>query len=178
MIILLGTPGSGKTTQTRMLADYLGCPWFSMGELIRRDITGQHRQDMLAGKIIDDKVTLDIVDKNLAKIDTSKECVFEGNPRSVPQARWWVQQEKAGRFKIKAVLHLVVDPSVAETRMLKRGRLDDHDENVIETRFKEYYRSIAPILEYLKEDGISIHEIDANSTVEEIAQKIHESLGV
>jgi len=91
MILILGTPGAGKTTQTRLLAEYLGCPWFSMGELIRKDAKGQDRLDMLAGKIISDEVTLGIVDKVLAKIDTKDhECVFEGNPRSITQAQWWL----------------------------------------------------------------------------------------
>jgi adenylate kinase family enzyme len=61
MILFLGTPGAGKTTQTKLLAEYLNCPWFSMGELIRQNATGQDRKDMLAGKIISDEATLGIV---------------------------------------------------------------------------------------------------------------------
>jgi adenylate kinase family enzyme len=52
VILILGTPGAGKTTQARLLSEYLGCKWFSMGELIRAKVTGQDRKDMLAGKII------------------------------------------------------------------------------------------------------------------------------
>ena len=45
MIIILVLPGPGKTTQTSLLAEYLDCPWFSMGELIRQQANGQDRQE-------------------------------------------------------------------------------------------------------------------------------------
>lgn len=179
MILILGNPGAGKTTQTRLLAEYLSCPWFSMGELIRDNVTGQDRVDMLLGKIISDDVTLDIVDKILSKIDTkNKECVFEGNPRSIQQAEWWLAQQKAGRFKVTGVIHMVADPAVAEDRMHKRGRLDDHSEQVIDKRYAEYKRSISPTINYLTSHGIKVHHVDANGTIEEVAATIRKKLGV
>lgn len=179
MILILGNPGAGKTTQTQLLAQSLDCPWFSMGELIRQGVTGQDRRDMLAGKIISDDVTLNTVDKALNGLDLkNKECVFEGNPRSVVQAKWWLDQAAAGRFKITGVIHLVADPTVAQQRMLKRGRLDDHDDNVIEKRYTEYHRSITPTLDYLKAQGIAVHEVDGNAPIEQVAVTIRKVLGV
>jgi adenylate kinase family enzyme len=161
-----------------MLAGYLKCPWFSMGELIRKGVAGEERKAMLAGKIIGDDVTLNIVDKALNTIDTSKECVFEGNPRSIPQADWWLAQAAAGRFKITGLIHMVADPNVAEQRMVKRGRLDDHDDNVIEKRYAEYLRSTKPTLDYLKSKGVPVHEINANGSIKEVANSIHQALGL
>lgn len=179
MILILGTPGAGKTTQTQRLAEYLKCRWFSMGQLIRDNVTGDERRDMLAGKIISDQTSLDMVDKVLSQFDTNKEeCVFEGNPRSVAQAKWWVAQQQAGRFKIRAVIHLVVDFDVAEQRLDKRGRLDDHDDNVVETRFNEYKKSITPTLAYLKSNGLPVYDIDANVSIEEESALIQKALGV
>ncbi|MBX4188774.1 nucleoside monophosphate kinase, partial [Candidatus Saccharibacteria bacterium] len=160
MILILGNPGAGKTTQTHLLGEYLKCPWFSMGELIRDNVTGDDRKAMLAGKIIDDDVTLNIVDKALDGLDlVNKECVFEGNPRSIKQAEWWLGQQAAGRLKITGLIHMVADPKVAEDRMIKRGRLDDHDDNVIETRFNEYQRSVQPTLDFLIKNGVKVHTI-------------------
>jgi len=179
MIMILGTPGAGKTTQTQMLAEHLKSPWFSMGELIRQNVTGKDREDMLAGKIIDDKVTLNIVDNTLSKVNTKEqECVFEGNPRSVTQAQWWIDQESQGRFKIKGIIHLVASPEVAEERLKKRGRLDDYDDNVIGRRFAEYQKSITPTLEYLKSHGVKVFEIDAAGAIDEVAKRIWATLGV
>ncbi|HVO86146.1 MAG TPA: nucleoside monophosphate kinase [Candidatus Binatia bacterium] len=178
MILILGTPGAGKTTQTRLLAEYLNCPWFSMGELIRADVKGNERRDMLAGKIISDETTIKIVDKALNKVSGDGECVFEGNPRSVPQATWWLNQVKAGRFSIKGVVHLIADPEVAGKRMIQRGRLDDHNDNVVEKRFSEYKRSIAPTLAFLTSNGVAIHEINGNNSIEQVEQDIHKALGI
>lgn len=179
MIIILGTPGAGKTTQAQLLAKKLNCPWFSMGQLIRDKVTGQDRKDMLDGKIINDTVTLGIIDKTLAQIDIKdKECVFEGNPRSIPQAQWWLKQIQAARFSITAVIHLVADEAVAEKRLVNRGRLDDHNENVVETRFDEYHKSITPTLNFLKQNGVKILEVDANGTIEQEAQLIYQALGI
>jgi adenylate kinase len=179
MIIILGTPGAGKTTQTKLLAGYLNCPWFSMGELIRQKATGQARRDMLAGKIVGDGVTLGIIDETLSEIDTkASECVFEGNPRSIEQAKWWLKQQENGRFKIKGIIHLVIDPAVAEERLQKRGRLDDYDSNVIEKRFAEYKKSIDPTLTYLEDHGLSINEVQAAGTIEEVAKRIHAAIKV
>jgi adenylate kinase len=179
MIIILGTPGAGKTTQAKLLAEYLGCQWFSMGQLIRDNVKGKDRQDMLAGKIIGDGVTMKIVDQALATVETAKrECVFEGNPRAVTQAQWWLDQVAAGRFSITAVIHLVADSEVAEKRLVNRGRLDDHDDNVVETRFDEYKKSIKPTLEYLENHGVTVKQVDANGTIEEEAALIHKALGI
>jgi adenylate kinase len=179
MILILGTPGAGKTTQTRLLAEYLGCRWYSMGELVRNNVSGKDRRDMLAGKIISDEITLSIVDQALSEFNPAKEeCVFEGNPRSITQAKWWLKQDKNRRFKIKGVIHLVADKSVAAKRLVNRGRLDDHDDNVVETRFAEYEKSITVTLDYLKKNGVKIHEVDANGTIEEEADLIHKALGI
>ena len=145
----------------------------------RRDKDEIARRDMLAGKIISDEVTLKIIDDALSPINTkSDEVIFEGNPRSIPQARWWMKQDEDGRFKIRAVIHLVASPKVAAERLVERGRLDDHDPNVVETRFAEYHRSITPTLEFLKQQGVKVVEISADGTIDQEAALIHKALGV
>lgn len=178
MIIILGTPGAGKTTQAQLLADHLGCPWFSTGQLIRDRVTGQDRKDMLAGKIIDDEVTLRIISEALKQGAPDGKCIFEGSPRTVEQAAWWLKQVKEGRFQIKGVIHLVADPAVAAKRLVSRGRLDDHDDNVVETRFKEYRKRVNPTLDYLKSHGLDVHEVDANGSIDEEFNLIRQALGV
>src|SRR5437868_8580306 len=174
MILILGTPGAGKTTQTRLLAEHLGWKWFSMGDLIRKEVKGEDRREMLAGKIIDDRVTIDIVDKTLAKIDFDREdCVFEGNPRSVPQAKWWMDQMNSGRFKVQGIIHLVASLPVAEQRINQRGRLDDHNDNVVETRMQQYQQSIKPTIDFLRQNNLPVHEIDADGTIEQVADAIN-----
>jgi adenylate kinase len=177
MIILLGMPGAGKTTQTRLLAESLGCPWFSMGELIREHATGHDRQEMLEGKIIGDEVTLQILAEALKPIDTaSSECIVEGNPRSIPQAKWWLNEIKEGRMKLTGILQLSITVEEAEKRLHSRGRVDDDDMRVVHRRFEEYKRSITPTVEYLKDQGLEVHEIDASKSIEDVAKTIRTSL--
>jgi adenylate kinase family enzyme len=115
----------------------------------------------------------------IKNLDVKKnECVFEGNPRSITQAKWWVEQQKKGKFKIRGVIHLVIDPSIAQERLQKRGRLDDYNSDVIEKRFAEYQRSIDPTLTYLEDQGVKVFEIQAEGTVEEVSKRIHSALEV
>jgi adenylate kinase family enzyme len=83
-----------------------------------------------------------------------------------------------GAGKIKGIIHLVIDPAVAEERLQKRGRLDDYDSNVIEKRFAEYKKSIDPTLTYLEDHGLSINEVQAAGTIEEVAKRIHAAIKV
>ena len=148
-----------------------------MGELIRQHATGQARADMLAGKIISDSVTFEIIEKALEPINTAKEeFIVEGNPRSVPQAKWWTDKVKRGKIKMTGIIHLVVDPPIAKQRLTKRGRLDDHDGEVIDKRIEEYHRSIKPTLDYLKASGMPVHEIDASPSLEEVFLSIRKAL--
>jgi adenylate kinase len=179
MIILLGMPGAGKTTQTRLLAESLGCPWLSMGALIRDHATGQARAEMLEGKIIDDGITLEILAKALQPIDTAKdECIVEGSPRSIRQAKWWLEKFKKGEIKLTGILQLSLGVEEAERRLDGRGRVDDDDLRVVHRRFEEYKRSITPTVGYLKEQGIEVHEIDASKSIEEVAKAIRASLNL
>jgi adenylate kinase len=179
MIILLGMPGAGKTTQTRLLAESLGCPWLSMGELIRHHATGHDREEMLEGKIIGDEVTLQILQKALKPIDTANsECIVEGNPRSIPQAKWWLSKIRKGEIKLSGIVQLSISVEEAERRLRSRGRADDDDMRVVRRRFEEYKRSITPTVDYLKKQGLEVHEIDASENIEHVAKAIRASLNL
>lgn len=176
MIIILGMPGAGKTTQTKLLAEKLGCPWLSMGELIRQQATGQARAQMLKGKIIDDEITLDILYKALKPLGVGKkQCVLEGNPRSIPQAQWWMKKIDEGEIKLDGLIHLVIDGAETKRRLSKRGRMDD-TAAVMEKRIAEYNRTVVPTLEYLESQGFEIHRVKAEGTIEEVASRIQKAL--
>ena len=179
MIILLGMPGAGKTTQTTKLAEVLDCPWFSMGQLIRDHTTGQDRAEMLEGKIIGDEITIKILWDALKDLDLAgKECIVEGNPRSIPQADWWLGKINSGQIKLKGILQLSITEEDALKRLAIRGRMDDDDINVVHKRFQEYNRSVTPTIAYLKQQGVTIHEIDASKSINEVDKAIRASLNL
>ena len=107
MILLMGIAGSGKGTQGKMLADQHGFHLVSMGDVVRMYVTGEQRDRMLAGGLLDDQEIIKIVDKVLKSLPNDEQVLLDGFPRTIAQAEWLLEQTKAGRFQIKAVFHLV-----------------------------------------------------------------------
>jgi adenylate kinase len=179
MIIFMGLAGSGKTTQGQLLAAHLHCPWISTGNLLREFITSPKvKQKMLKGEIIDDHTTLKILDRELKRVDAkNNECILDGSPRSLFQAKWLADKSDSGQFKITAVIHLRTSKEVAKKRLLARHRPDDNEPAIAE-RFAEYDKVIKPILEYLESKGLKVHEIDGGGTTEDIAHSIDKALEI
>jgi len=178
MISVLGLAGSGKSTQGKLLARRLNCPWVSIGELLRTGLEGEARQQMLRGEIIDDHITLPILEHELiAKNASRDEVVVDGFPRNLSQAEWLAAKAKAGDIKMTGVIHLMADDNVALNRLLHRGRKDDtHD--AIHQRFGDYERTIIPILNYLRERGLPVYDIDGNGTIDHVENMIDKALHI
>lgn len=175
MIIFMGVAGSGKSMQGRLLADTVGLPWLSTGEFLRMLISGEKRKEMLHGALLDDQEVISLVQKTFSLINTREEFVLDGFPRTSAQAEWLLSQAKHGQLHITAVIHLKTSPEVAQERLLKRGRPDDHDAAITE-RFREYNEEILPILNQFKAAGISVHEIDGERSVEDVHAAISQIL--
>lgn len=161
MIILMGVAGAGKSMQGRLFADEHGYAWISTGDLFRVLVTGKRRQQMLEGKLLDDDEVIALIDKTLKLIDPSKEFLLDGFPRTKKQADWVLEQAKAGRFDLTAIFNLAASPEVVKERLLKRGRQDD-TEAAITKRFAEYESTTLPILDYFKQAGAAVYDIDAS----------------
>jgi adenylate kinase len=161
MIILLGVAGAGKSTQGRLFADEHGYAWISTGELFRVLVTGQRRQQMLEGKLLDDDEVIELVDRTLKMIDVNREFLLDGFPRTIPQADWLLEQVHAGRLQLTGVFNLTATPEIVKRRLLSRGRQDD-TEVVIDRRFTEYKKVTQPIIEHFKKEGVPVYDIDAD----------------
>ena len=176
MIIFMGVAGSGKSMQGRMLADQLGLPWLSTGEFLRMLIAGERRKQMLAGKLLDDQEIISLVQKIFNIVDISQEFVLDGFPRTPIQADWLLSQVKHGQLDVTHVIHLTADEEVVRRRLLERGRQDDHLEAISE-RFEEYRESILPILEQFKANGVAVHTIDGDQSIEDVHKQIMAVVG-
>lgn len=177
MILLMGLPGSGKGTQGKMLADEHDMHLFSTGELLRMYVTGERRKRMLAGEILDDQEVIAMLDKALRSVDDDSDCILDGFPRTVPQAQWLMEQVTSGRFDLSHVVYLKVDHDTLVARLKARGRLDDK-ESVIEARFREYERLTKPVIDWFKEQGVSILEIDGEGSTSAVNRDIVTKLGL
>lgn len=167
----MGVAGSGKSLQGRLLADELGLPWLSTGEFLRMLISGERRKQMLEGKLLKDHEIISLVRKIFSIIDVDNEFILDGFPRTVAQADWLLSQVKHDQLKLTAVIHMKASPEVVQSRLLERGRPDDHQE-AIKERFKEYEETIKPILEHFKAANVPIYEIDAEQSVEAVQRDV------
>lgn len=176
MIILIGRAGTGKSTQGQRLAKYLNCKWVSVGNVLRSRMSGEYAERMLAGEVLDDDQVLPLLDTELKKINAAKnEFILDGSPRTMVQAKWWVNKVKKEEVKLTAVIHLDASEEVVRDRLLARGRPDDH-ETAIAERFKEYKKVIMPILHYLEKEKLPVFHINAENPPEKVEAEIENTL--
>lgn len=178
MIIITGIAGSGKTTQGQILANRLGCPWFSTGQMLRDNMHDPKVvKQMLEGEVIDDSVLLPLLKKEFKKLGADKnEFILDGSPRTLYQARWLADLAEKQEIFITAVIHLKASKDVVRQRLLARGRPDDK-ESAIAERFSEYDKAILPILGYLGQKGYKVLEINGNEPIKDDAVAIEQALG-
>jgi len=178
VINILGLAGSGKSTQGQLIAKRLGCPWVSMSTLLKENGDDKVQEDILAGRIVDDKITLRILDDYLSSISADKnEFVIDGWPRALSQAEWLVAKIKAGELLSSGIIHLKAHQHIAKDRLMHRGRIDDTEE-AIAKRFNDYRTTILPILDYLSSQGLKVYDIDADDSIEQVEQGVNRALGL
>jgi adenylate kinase len=174
VIILMGVAGAGKSMQGKLLADEHGYSWISTGEILRVLVTGKRRQEMLQGKLLSDEEVTRILEKVLELIDTTREFVLDGYPRTVAQADWLLKQAKQDHhFKLTAVIHLKASEDVVRSRLMERGRVDD-TEDAIAKRFEEYRTVTLPIIDHFRKEGVDVFDIDAAQAARQVHDQIVE----
>lgn len=171
MIILMGVAGAGKSMQGHKLADEYGYAYLSTGELFRVLITGRRRHEMLEGKLLSDDEVINVVDKVLELIDPQEEFILDGFPRTPLQVDWLMMQYKMKRLPLPVVINLEITEEVIKNRLRQRGRPDDTDE-AIARRYDEYQAVTRPIIAYMREQGITVHEINADDTPTNVHNEI------
>lgn len=171
MILLIGIAGSGKGTQGKLLADKYKYRLITMGDIIRLHFSGEQREKLMSGFLLDDNAIIDLLDNVLKTIKDDNDVVLDGFPRSVKQAEWLHSQAQAGRFSIDYAIHLVASQEVVKQRLLARSRPDDY-ESAIELRFEEYEKATKPVLEWLIANDVRVVDVDGEKTVKEVHDAI------
>lgn len=178
-IVLLGPPGAGKGTQAEKLAQKLGIPQISTGDLFRRNIGEgtelglEAKRYLDAGDLVPAELTNQLVDNRLDDPDAAGGFILDGYPRSQAQAEALHQMLERRGTDIDVVLEFRVSQDELLQRLKARGRADDTDE-VILNRMKVYREETAPLLEYYRDD---LNTVDAVGSVDEVFARALHALG-
>lgn len=171
MILLMGIAGSGKGTQGKLLGTARNYHVLSTGELLRTYGSKEQHARMHTGELLSDEEVTELLDQALDYLDDPNRTILDGYPRSVAQSKWLLAQAAAGRFEIQYVLHLQASREAVKERMRERARADDHDA-AIEARFLEYEQRTVPILEYYRNHGIEVIDVNGEQPIETVHQEI------
>jgi len=170
-IIMIGGPGSGKSTYSEIITKKLGIPHIYTGDMMRKlaqqdTPDGRKVKELLSkGEFAPLDIVIKAVKDRVSQSDAKNGYVFDGFPRNVIQANK-MKEEGIG---YDYVINLQVSEEEVIRRLSARGRADDKPE-IIKNRIKVYHRETAPLLDYFKNEIINIKA--EGGTPESIANEI------
>lgn len=162
-LVLFGPPGAGKGTQSEKLIKKYNLVHLSTGDLLRSQIAAgtelglQAKQVMAKGLLVPDEVVIDMIEHKLRENQSAPGFIFDGFPRTVPQAEALDQLLNQHNTRISTMIALVVDDEELIRRLLKRGetsgRPDDKDEPTARRRVSVYNQETTPVAAYYSQQG-------------------------
>tara|TARA_B100001027_G_scaffold27535_1_gene16267 strand:- start:27 stop:686 length:660 start_codon:yes stop_codon:yes gene_type:complete len=211
-LIILGPPGAGKGTQATFIATEFNIPHISTGDMLREAIKkgtnlGQKAKEVMdAGNLVSDDLIIELVKERISESDCSQGFLFDGFPRTIPQA----EALEINNIQIDGVIELKVPDDEILKRMsgrrihLNSGRtyhvdfnppliegLDDEtgeeliirkddEPETVKDRLKVYWKQTQPLIEYYlgnKENSkLDYFSVEGTLSVEEIKNNIKEFL--
>ena len=184
-LVLFGPPGAGKGTQSEKLIQKYKLVHLSTGDLLRSEIMAgtslglQAKTLMDNGLLVPDEVVIGMIDNKLLENQTAQGFIFDGFPRTVPQAEALDKLLSRYQTSILTMVALVVEENELTRRLLLRGqtsgRPDDQNEELIRRRVQEYTTKTTPVAGYYSQQNkyVAIDGLgDVDSIFELICQKI------
>ena len=185
-LILFGPPGAGKGTQAKYLVKKLNNFQISTGDMLREEIQKNSEigkkiiKDMNDGKFVNDEIVNTLIENVIFDPQKNNRLIFDGYPRSLPQAKNLDKLLTKSNQKIDFIFFLNVNKDTIikriEQRKIIEKRSDDELDTIIK-RYDTYMRTTKPVLDFYSNNS-NFHEIDGSSKIEQITAKIDNFLNV
>jgi len=208
-VIFLGPPGAGKGTQAKRVAERYHVPHLSTGDMLREAVSRGTELGKLAkpimerGELVPDDLILRMVEERLSRKDSQGGVIFDGFPRTIPQAEQLGQILARHGFGAPLVVEFLVDPDKLLHRLSGRwmctvggeiyniyeqppkvpgicdkdgGKLvqrTDDRPEVVRERLVAYERQTKPLVEYYRKNG-KVEALDGSTGVEEVNRALME----
>jgi len=181
-LVLFGPPGAGKGTQSKILTEKRGLPQLSTGDMLRAAIEAgtplglSVKATIAKGELVSDETVIGIIAERYDQPDCKNGAVFDGFPRTIPQAEALDRMLAERGKKIDLVLELKVDDAVLLSRVearIKAGgvlRSDDTPETLAH-RLGVYYKNTAPLLDFYRVQG-KLKSVDGMAPVETVTAQV------
>lgn len=211
-LILFGPPGAGKGTQAQRLIDILGIPQISTGDMMRAErkagtaLGKEFDEYMSKGLLVPDELVLRLFKQRLDQDDAKKGAIFDGYPRTVPQAEALdgVLAERGRKVDVVVsievgldemierivhrrsceacgqIYHLRYNPPPSSDACSCGGKLvqrKDDTEEVVRKRYDEYLQKTAPIVDHYRKQDV-VKAVDGVGTLDEVTDRIKQAIGV
>lgn len=205
-LILLGAPGSGKGTQAKFITEKYNIPQISTGDLLRNAVKAQTELGKKAkvfmdeGKLVPDKLVLELLEARLAEPDCEAGFILDGYPRNITQATDLERiteidlvinievdfnllvERITGRRTCKtcgAIYHIIYSPPKRKALCNNcSGELyqrDDDTEETVKKRLKTYETQTKPLIEYFLKKG-KLRTLVSDSTIDMMRLKVESLL--
>ena len=200
-IILFGPPGAGKGTQSGLISEMTGKPQVSTGDMLREavnegsDVGKEAKSYMERGLLVPDSIIIELIRRRLHREDASDGLLFDGFPRTIPQA-----QALESLTPVCMVLSLNVPDDIIVDRITGRRtdpetgeiyhithrpppdevadrviqRTDDTEETVRQ-RLSTFHSQTSPLEFYYKERGILVG-VDGTGPMSEVSSLVRDAV--
>lgn len=174
VVIILGPPGSGKTTQATALGKKYHIPAVSMSKLLQKQLDKREKSKLLrmtvaSGDLLDDAAANQLLEARLLQGDLGHGFILDGYPTTVRQAKLLDEFLKTNSLPQPTVVTLDASDDVVRKRMLARHRVDDNLE-IINCRLSDYHARAALLIHWY--GSARLLHVDATQPIAQVFQRL------
>jgi adenylate kinase len=176
IILLVGPPGSGKTTQSKFLAKKYGISEFSMADLLKQEMAQKKDSTsktlaaaIASGDMLPDDAATNLIKLHLMHVDLSKGFILDGYPATAGQAKSLDQMLENQRLPKPVVVVLEAPDDVIRKRMLTRRQANDKPE-MVEQRIQQFRREASLLTEWAGQTRVV--RVNADASVANVSRQI------